>query len=430
MARTVHDAPLTTRAARARLAEGVHWRNLGPDVHLGYRKSGKGGRWLVRWRKELGYRQDTIGAADDVLEADGGDTLSFAQAERLARKRVETARADEAAAATGPVPTVRSAIEHYCSAVEARQREAGRRPLRDARSRLGKHVLSSSLADTPLHQLQAEQIAEWRDGLRAQSLSPTTIHRIVNDFRAALNESAKRLRLRLPDGFSASVRGGFAATARDGASYKARQNVILTIDDVRRVISSTRKIDEEEGWEGDLYRLVLVLAATGLRYSQIARIAIHDVQFAASRIMVPPAYKGRPGSQLRAPIPAVVGADVLDELRPAVAGRKGADLLLTKWGYRRDDGTRWVKDHRRGWQREELNKPFRRIVARAGLSSGVTAYALRHSSIVRGLTAGLPVRLVASLHDTSSEMIEKHYSAWIADALSQLAARAVVPLAG
>jgi hypothetical protein len=44
------------------------------------------------------------------------------------------------------------------------------------------------------------------------------------------------------------------------------------------------------------------------------------------------------------------------------------------------------------------------------------------------LGAGLPIRLVAALHDTSSEMIEKNYSAYIVDAMDELAAKAVVPL--
>ena len=47
-------------------------------------------------------------------------------------------------------------------------------------------------------------------------------------------------------------------------------------------------------------------------------------------------------------------------------------------------------------------------------------YALRHSSIVRALVAGLPVRLVAAAHDTSVEMIEAHYSAHIIDATEDL----------
>jgi hypothetical protein len=41
----------------------------------------------------------------------------------------------------------------------------------------------------------------------------------------------------------------------------------------------------------------------------------------------------------------------------------------------------------------------------------------------------LPVRLVAALHDTSIVQIERHYAAFITDALDELAARAVVPLA-
>lgn len=55
-------------------------------------------------------------------------------------------------------------------------------------------------------------------------------------------------------------------------------------------------------------------------------------------------------------------------------------------------------------------------------------YALRHTSIMRGLKAGLPIRLVAANHDTSVEMIERHYGRFISDALDELAARAVIPL--
>ena len=54
---------------------------------------------------------------------------------------------------------------------------------------------------------------------------------------------------------------------------------------------------------------------------------------------------------------------------------------------------------------------------------------MRHSSIVRGLRAGLPVRLVAAVHDTSAAMIEKHYGAFIVDATEDLLRRAVLPLA-
>jgi hypothetical protein len=58
----------------------------------------------------------------------------------------------------------------------------------------------------------------------------------------------------------------------------------------------------------------------------------------------------------------------------------------------------------------------------------VIPYALRHSSIVRGIRANLPIRLVAALHDTSVRMIERHYSRWITEGLEEMAAGAIVPL--
>jgi hypothetical protein len=58
----------------------------------------------------------------------------------------------------------------------------------------------------------------------------------------------------------------------------------------------------------------------------------------------------------------------------------------------------------------------------------VIPYALRHSSVVRGLRKGLPIQYVAKLHNTSVKMIERHYAKYIAAALEDLARAAVVPL--
>ncbi|MEA2916415.1 MAG: hypothetical protein QOJ15_8496 [Bradyrhizobium sp.] len=41
----------------------------------------------------------------------------------------------------------------------------------------------------------------------------------------------------------------------------------------------------------------------------------------------------------------------------------------------------------------------------------------------------LPVRLVAALHDTSVEMIEQHYAAFIVDVTEDLARRATMSFA-
>jgi hypothetical protein len=55
-------------------------------------------------------------------------------------------------------------------------------------------------------------------------------------------------------------------------------------------------------------------------------------------------------------------------------------------------------------------------VTAVGLDPGdVTMYALRHSNIVRMLVRNVPIRLVASLHNTSVAMIERHYSKYITE---------------
>ena len=56
----------------------------------------------------------------------------------------------------------------------------------------------------------------------------------------------------------------------------------------------------------------------------------------------------------------------------------------------------------------------------------VTMYALRHSSIVRMLLQNVPIRLVASLHNTSVRMIEKHYSRYIVEHSDDISRKALL----
>ena len=125
-----------------------------------------------------------------------------------------------------------------------------------------------------------------------------------------------------------------------------------------------------------------------------------------------------------------VGRDVLDVLTPIVLGRGKGAPLFERWRYTQQPGTiRWERSSRGPWQTpSEIVRPWGDIRAKAGLPD-VIPYALRHSSIVRGIRANLPTRLVAAIHDTSIAMIERHYARYIADGLDTLAAQAIIPLA-
>ena len=438
MAKTLNEAPITTRNARARLPAGLHWRGIDPDTHLGYRKGNRGGGWLVRWRNGAGYRQAPIGTADDAI---GTGTLDYNAAIRAARAAVEAARAEAKARADGPLLTVRSAVETYIAARNARHsRRAGRTVRSDAGHRLPRYVIgqkargkqkaipAARLADVALHALKESDLLTWRANLPAE-LKETTKQRLINDLRAALNAAYAANRKRLDATFVTVVKHGLKAVNADDDDDLpvARENQVLTDAQVANLLRAAQQIDAEEQWEGDLFRIIVVLAATGARFSQVVRMRVGDVRRPQNRLMVPVSRKGKGGKSGATAVP--IGKDVLDALLPAVTGRRNAALLLERWRHKQRAGSiEWHRDGRGAWQNaSEIARPWGSVRRRAGMPE-VIPYALRHSSIVRGIRANLPIRLVAALHDTSVQMIERHYGKWIVDGLDDLAARAVVPL--
>ena len=125
--------------------------------------------------------------------------------------------------------------------------------------------------------------------------------------------------------------------------------------------------------------------------------------------MMPKSAKGggRNRSQKRherysVPITVQLAARLKDAARARAAD---APLLM------QSDGTPWGDNPGQNYHRA-----VDKIVTAIGLDPKiVTIYCLRHSSIVRMLLRNIPIRLVASLHNTSVAMIEKHYSKHIAE---------------
>jgi integrase len=437
MAKTLKEAPITTASARAKLSTGVHWRSVDPDVHLGYRKGRRGGVWLVRWRNGVGYRQKPIGTADDSIKE---GTLDFNAAVTKARREVVTARLNAKAAADGPVLTVRFAAEGYIAERNVRQsKRAGRQIRSDTARRLCRYLLGQAargkqgvvpaapLASTAMHLLKEDDLLAWRAGL-PENLKETAKQRLINDLKAALNRAFAANRKRLDPALPLVIKYGLKVEQIDDDETipVARENQILSDSQVSGLLRAAEKIDASDSWEGDLFRLIVILAATGARFSQVARMRVGDYQRPAGRLLIPASRKGK-GKSGSVPVP--VGKDVLDAILPAVTGRCRDEPLLMRWRHTQVPGSiRWKRAYRGPWQTaSELTRPWGNI---RGLVSMVEVipYALRHSSIVRCIRQGLPIRLVAALHDTSVQMIEKHYSRWITDGLEDLVARSVVRL--
>ncbi len=416
-------ANLTTPAVRSKLkvrAAPHYATQIGEGLHLGYRRMKGAGRWVARfYAGDEQYRATAFASADDLEPANGAAVLSYSQACDRARELSKARAERERLEAAGPPLTVERAIAEYADGREARWVPLGG-PRRDARTRLTRHVLADGkLAATPLSDLTINQLSIWRAG---------AAERVTHDLRAALNASAKRYRDRLPPDFPNTIKAGLGSPGT--APAIAREAQTLPDADIRRLIAVSMEIDDEGSWDGGFARLTLVMAATGARFSQLVRMTAGDVLPAQRRFMIPTARKGR-GAKRLSHVGVPVGQDVLDALKPATNGRKGHEMLFLRPDLRPIGVGKWERgDKPRPWASPaEFARPWALVVARADLPANLTPYSLRHSSILRGLRAGLPTRLVAQLHDTSSVMIERNYSHHISDALSELAERAIVPLA-
>ncbi len=435
----VREVSLNAPTARMKLAPRTkpYYRRVSGDLHLGYyraRTRGAAGTWIAR--RYLGdgqYETDALGTADDdkAKPADGIAILDFDQAVKAAEAWRRAKLAEENAEKAGAVVvTIRAAVETYIATRKAKDAAAGR----DAELRLTHHVLAAPLAAVDLLALTDGDLSRWRDGLRrggrgvkadAAPLAPATEARLLNDLRAALTAAARKAKA--PADLLTIIAEGMRAPQNHN---QAREKQNLVDADVRKLVEAATAHDADFG------ALVLVLAATGARMGQVARITVADFQPEARRVMVPASKKGTGQKQIThkaVPLPD----DVIARLRPLAAGRAGHESLLMRWHHRQVRGDKatgtlptWERVERRPWTGgDEMTRPWRAAVAAAKLPAGLVPYCLRHSSIVRGLRAGLPVSLVAKVHDTSVAMIEKHYGAWIVDAAEELLRRAVVPMA-
>jgi integrase len=396
MARSTRSAKLETRTARLKSAvrKKPYFVAVAPGVGLGYRRNKTAGSWVVRAADGKGGNwTQAFAVADDFEDANGTDVLSFWQAQDRARVLARGGRdADED---SGKPITVAQMIDRYETDLKARGGEVYNA------QRVRVH-LPDVLASKTVALLAPREFRHWRDGLIKKGLAPSTVNRTCAAFQAALElAAAQDPRIRNQSAW----RTGLAALP----DAEQSRNVIMPEDAVLSIISAAYTVSREFGL------LVEVAAVTGARVSQLARLEVGDLQGdrADPRLMMPSARKGRGRKRIeRRPVP--IPTNVATVLKQAGAGRPSEAPLLTK-----PSGELWRhSDHRH---------PFERAVTRAGLDpTEVTIYALRHSSIVRQLLANTPIRVVATLHDTSVVMIERTYSKFITDHSDALSRRALL----
>jgi integrase len=386
---------LERRAARLKLpiARKPLFAKIGPGLSLGYRRNVGPGTWVVATADGKGGRwTKAIGAADDFEDATGGSILSFWQAQDQARTLARSGRGEQG----GELVHVAQAVDRY----ELDLRARGGDPDNAVRVRLH---LPNNLGRKTVALLTSRDLRQWRDGLAAKGLAPASVNRIITILRAALTLAAdqdERLNSR------AWVKG---LTALPDAQRS--NNVILSEQAIRDLVAHAYQASEAFGL------FVEAAAVTGARPSQLARLEVQDLQDHRldPRLMMPSSAKGRGQKKI--------------QRRPVPIPKSLAVRLRRVAGDRADDARLLMRAIGRPWLRSSHTHLFADLRRRVGLGSEASLYALRHSSIVRQLLAGVPIRVVAVNHDTSVGMIEKTYSKFIADHSDGIARRGLLDLA-
>jgi integrase len=417
----VAHSQIDTPAKRSRLRprKNPYWLGISGGrggLSLGFRRTVKGeGAWVAKIVIDGRRIEERLGKPDGDQAVPSSLTFPRAVAAALAwgKQQAASVQAAGQAAAVRKIPTVSLAVETYVGVRKARTGRSG------SEGSLKLHVTNDpEFARMKLGKLEAQNIENWRAGL-PKELEASSKNRILNDLRAALNAAAAKYRRQLPAHILAEIKLG---TKAESVTSAARRQ-LLTDKQVRDVVEAAFDVDPS----GDFGRLVLLAAATGARFSQLASLIVLDFQIDNSRVMMPTSRKGKnrkPGA--RAAVPTSI--DVMRRVLLAIEGRGENEPLLLRWSYRKTGGPgNWTKDKRQAWRRAyEIDELWAKTVALADIPADTVMYSLRHSSIVRGLKKNLPVRLVAALHDTSIEMIEKHYAAHIIDLTEDMARKTLM----
>src|SRR5262245_12773221 len=394
---------LETPTARRKLAvrKKPYWMTISPGIALGYRRNEGAGTWSVRvadggveWIKR-------IAVADDLEAASPPTVLNYWRAVDAARALARR-QPGEVIDERRPL-TVSEALTLYEKDLLTR----GGSPYNAEHARLH---LTASILSKPVALLGATELRKWRDSLLAKGLAPGTVNRTKTGLRAALELAAAH------DPRIANQRAWKVGLAALPDAHRAR-NVILTDEEVRRIIAAAYERDRALGV------LAEVAAVTGARLSQLSRLEVGDLQAHGSeppRLLMPLSAKGRRRDKRHERRPVPITPALAAVLKQEAAGRPHDSPLLL-----RDNGERWGHGRRRHHRQD-----FRAVVEATALDPDVvTLSALRHSSIVRMLLANTPIRIVATLHDTSVKMAERTYSKHIAEHTDALARRALLDTA-
>lgn len=417
MPRSVADAPLTTRAARERLAarHQPYWRGLEAGAAMGYRKGSTAGVWLARIVDPSvggGYRQVSLGRADDTLKADSVEVLDYRQAEANARNwiarhhRIAAGMEPEPAATPAAPYTVADATADYLADYVAR----GGKAIRTTKQVAEAHILPT-LGKTSVGRLTRDKLKSWHRALaaspaRIRSKPGETRHRASEGDPDALRRrrsSANRVLTVLKAALTHAYEEGKVTCHKDAwtavkpfrEADKAKIRYLLD-DEITRLVDACPP---------DFRAIVTAALMTGCRYGELCSLEAGDFDPQAGTVAIRLSKGGKPRH-------IALTEEGQRFFQGMVAGIAGNDRLFERDRVKKQ-ATREAPAQmvRAAWTNSDQFRPISAACKAAKISPAISFHELRHTYASRLAMRGVPMGVIAAqLGHSDTRMTERHYA--------------------
>ena len=406
MPRKARDERLDTRTARLTLKprREPYWRSIQDGRALGYRRAagGRAGTWIARHYDAAGGRKfASIGVADDMLDADGATTLTWTQAQELARAWWQQTERD-GGRVVAPV-TVATAIDDYLIDYRARLGKAEA----SMRRTINAHILPA-LGRIEVAKLTFKKIRDWRNGLAnaPARLRTSTTSRVPN-VRVAKGSDALRARR--------STANRVLTVLKAALTYSFEEGKVPS-DDAWRRVKPFEKVDAPKvayltddqsvrlvmACPADLRKLVTAALLTGCRFSELTGLRVGDFDEGAGLVHVRAAKAGARTAALT--------EDGRRFFRQETAGKARDTLILPRAG-----GAAWGTNHQ--------FRPLRKACADAKIIPAASFHILRHTFASRLAMKGVPMHVIAAALGNDEAICARHYAhlspSYISDTIRQ-----------
>jgi len=392
----------------------MHQEPLEPGRYLCYRrpKSGASGSWFARLHTTNAPKktiQARLGTADDFMEADDRETLTYKQA----CKKAEIWFKQQADAVhfqiTGEILrkgpyTVTDAMRNYLKDAERR----GVKGHRIMTLTSNAHIIPA-LGEIEVAKLTKRKIEDWLHSLAEAPRRKTGRVRgedegiehlaepATEDEKRARKDTANRILTNLRAALNLARKNGMVSCPpiwKDAERFKnvgAARVRFLTVVEQRRLVNVCPAGFKE---------LVQAALYTGCRYGELCRFTVRDFDAKAGTVFIEKSKSGKPRH-------VTLTKEGIAWFKSQVTGKPSGALLFTR-------------PNAKGIERKDMGNPFAwgphdqkkamLMACTAAKIDQIGFHELRHTYASGLVNAGVPLPFVAAqLGHTDTSMVEKHY---------------------